>query len=199
MSTVRPQIAAGLSVGQGRVEYLSGFGNGFETEALPGALPIGRNSPQKCAYGLYAEQLSGSPFTAPRATQRALLALSHPPDGGALGPVREGRYRSVAHRARRRRSTCPSRPMRWDPIPIPDRARLVRRGRAHHHHGGRCRHARPAWARMSTSSRAPWWTSTSTMPMARCCSCRSRARCGCGPSSASSTSSRARSPSSRAA
>ena len=48
--------------------YMSGFGNGFETEALPGALPLGRNSPQKCAYGLYAEQLSGSPFTAPRTT-----------------------------------------------------------------------------------------------------------------------------------
>src|SRR6266699_6964832 len=48
--------------------YMSGFGNGFETEALPGALPIGRNSPQKCGYGLYAEQLSGSPFTAPRAS-----------------------------------------------------------------------------------------------------------------------------------
>src|SRR3712207_1160865 len=48
--------------------YMSGFGNGFETEALPGALPMGRNSPQKCPYGLYAEQLSGSPFTAPRTT-----------------------------------------------------------------------------------------------------------------------------------
>jgi homogentisate 1,2-dioxygenase len=47
--------------------YMSGFGNSFETEALPGALPIGRNSPQRVAYGLYAEQLSGSPFTAPRA------------------------------------------------------------------------------------------------------------------------------------
>src|SRR5262249_5116171 len=46
--------------------YMSGFGNSFETEALPGALPIGRNSPQRCAYGLYAEQISGSPFTAPR-------------------------------------------------------------------------------------------------------------------------------------
>ena len=45
--------------------YQTGFGNGFETEALPGALPIGRNSPQKVSYGLYAEQLSGSPFTAP--------------------------------------------------------------------------------------------------------------------------------------
>jgi hypothetical protein len=41
--------------------YQSGFGNGFETEALFGTLPIGRNSPQRCAYGLYAEQISGSP------------------------------------------------------------------------------------------------------------------------------------------
>ena len=47
-------------------DYQSGFGNTFESEALPGALPVGRNSPQRCAYGLYAEQLSGSPFTAPR-------------------------------------------------------------------------------------------------------------------------------------
>lgn len=45
--------------------YMPGFGNDFETEALPGALPQGRNSPQRCAYGLYAEQLSGTPFTAP--------------------------------------------------------------------------------------------------------------------------------------
>ena len=48
--------------------YMSGFGNSFETEALPGALPVGRNSPQRCAYGLYAEQLSGSPFTAPQSS-----------------------------------------------------------------------------------------------------------------------------------
>ncbi|MEM6441520.1 MAG: homogentisate 1,2-dioxygenase [Pseudomonadota bacterium] len=45
---------------------MPGFGNDFETEALPGALPQGRNSPQKVNYGLYAEQLSGTPFTAPR-------------------------------------------------------------------------------------------------------------------------------------
>ena len=48
--------------------YMSGFGNSFETEALAGALPVGRNSPQRCNFGLYAEQLSGSPFTAPRAS-----------------------------------------------------------------------------------------------------------------------------------
>jgi len=44
--------------------YLTGFNNEFATEALPGALPVGRNSPQKCPYGLYAEQLSGTAFTA---------------------------------------------------------------------------------------------------------------------------------------
>ena len=46
-------------------KYMPGFGNDFETEALAGALPQGMNSPQKCAYGLYAEQLSGTPFTPP--------------------------------------------------------------------------------------------------------------------------------------
>ena len=46
--------------------YMPGFGNDFETEALPEALPRGQNSPQKCNYGLYAEQLSGTAFTAPR-------------------------------------------------------------------------------------------------------------------------------------
>ena len=46
--------------------YMSGFGNDFQTEALPEALPDGQNSPQKCNYGLYGEQLSGTAFTAPR-------------------------------------------------------------------------------------------------------------------------------------
>src|SRR6202795_3875130 len=50
--------------------YQSGFGNEFATEALPGALPRGQNSPQKARYGLYAEQLSGTAFTAPRHANR---------------------------------------------------------------------------------------------------------------------------------
>jgi homogentisate 1,2-dioxygenase len=53
------------AVGPEPLEYISGFGNSFETEALPGALPQGMNSPQRCEYGLYAEQLSGTAFTAP--------------------------------------------------------------------------------------------------------------------------------------
>ena len=50
--------------------YNTGFGNEFATEALPGALPVGKNSPQKVAYGLYAEQISGTAFTAPRTENR---------------------------------------------------------------------------------------------------------------------------------
>ncbi|WP_375395038.1 homogentisate 1,2-dioxygenase [uncultured Sphingomonas sp.] len=51
-------------------EYMTGFGNHFVTEAVPGALPIGRNSPQKPPFGLYTEQLSGTAFTAPRHENR---------------------------------------------------------------------------------------------------------------------------------
>src|SRR5438046_8824620 len=59
--------------------YMPGFGNDFETEALPAVLPYGQNSPQACAYGLYAEQLSGSPFTAPRSTnERSWLYRMRP-------------------------------------------------------------------------------------------------------------------------
>ena len=61
------------------LSYQSGFGNEFATEALPGALPVGRNSPQRCPYGLYAEQLSGTSFTAPRAdNRRSWLCIRRP-------------------------------------------------------------------------------------------------------------------------
>lgn len=52
------------------LRYQTGFGNELATEALPGALPEFRNSPQRCPYGLYAEQFSGTAFTAPRHTSR---------------------------------------------------------------------------------------------------------------------------------
>ena len=79
--------------------YMSGFGNGFETEALPGALPIGRNSPQKCAYGLYAEQLSGSPFTAPRASNERSWLYRIRPTVAHFGRFEKADHRPVAHRA----------------------------------------------------------------------------------------------------
>ena len=98
--------------------YMSGFGNGFETEALPGALPVGRNSPQKPAYGLYAEQISGSPFTAPRATnERSWLYRIRPTvaNWGAFEAADIGLWRTApAHEV-----DLPPAPMRWDPFPLP--------------------------------------------------------------------------------
>lgn len=59
---------ASVAAGGNVPGYMPGFGNGFETEALPGALPPMAEQSVKCNYGLYAGQLSGSPFTAPRGT-----------------------------------------------------------------------------------------------------------------------------------
>ncbi|WP_443750025.1 homogentisate 1,2-dioxygenase [Asticcacaulis solisilvae] len=50
--------------------YMTGFGNHFATEAVPGALPVGQNAPQNVPFGLYTEQLSGTAFTAPRSENR---------------------------------------------------------------------------------------------------------------------------------
>ena len=115
--TLRPDIPA-TTVGTG---YMTGFGNGFETEALPGALPIGRNSPQKCAYGLYAEQLSGSPFTAPRTTnERSWLYRIRPTVAhwGRFERMDPGLWRTAPCSE----VEMPLAPLRWDPLPVPDGA-----------------------------------------------------------------------------
>ena len=80
-------------------DYQSGFGNTFETEALPGALPVGRNSPQRCAYGLYAEQLSGSPFTAPRVSNERSWLYRIRPTVAHWGRFTKVDVRPVAERA----------------------------------------------------------------------------------------------------
>ena len=100
--------------------YMPGFGNDFETEALEGALPIGQNSPQRCPYGLYAEQLSGSPFTAPRsANERSWLYRMRPTVRhlGDLRPIEMPYFRSAPTLGE---SRLPLAPLRWDPAPIPD-------------------------------------------------------------------------------
>ncbi|HEV3358092.1 MAG TPA: homogentisate 1,2-dioxygenase [Pseudonocardiaceae bacterium] len=102
--------------------YQSGFGNGFETEAIAGALPVGRNSPQRVAYGLYAEQLSGSPFTAPRATnKRSWLYRIRPSvlHSGRFERVDEGHWLSAPNREH----VLPIGQQRWDPVPIPSEQR----------------------------------------------------------------------------
>ncbi|WP_263262672.1 homogentisate 1,2-dioxygenase [Pseudomonas sp. RIT-PI-S] len=93
---------------------LCGFGNHFSSEALPGALPLGHNSPQRPPLGLYAEQFSGTAFTVARAEARRTWLYRIRPSalhprferlgqqlpGLAMGPVNPNR-------------------LRWDPLPIP--------------------------------------------------------------------------------
>lgn len=96
--------------------YLSGFANEFATEALPGALPVGQNSPQKAPYGLYAEQISGTAFTAPRGanrrcwTYRIRPAAMHKP----FQRIDQGLLLSTFDEV----PTPPSQ-LRWDPLPMP--------------------------------------------------------------------------------
>jgi homogentisate 1,2-dioxygenase len=100
----------------GEPGYQSGFCNEFATEALPGALPRGRNSPQRCPYGLYAEQFSGTAFTAPRhANRRSWLyrirpAVTHQP----FQRLDHARFAEPA-------PDVPVSPnqLRWDPLPPP--------------------------------------------------------------------------------
>jgi homogentisate 1,2-dioxygenase len=96
--------------------YMQGFGNSFATEALAGALPVGRNSPQRCPYGLYAEQLSGTAFTAPRSANRRswLYRILPSTVHGAFRPIDAGGWVS-RHEAG---ATSPE-PMRWNPIAPP--------------------------------------------------------------------------------
>ncbi|MFK7856873.1 MAG: homogentisate 1,2-dioxygenase [Granulosicoccus sp.] len=117
MSTPLHQAQSKPVTNTDSLSYLTGFGNDFETESLPGALPQGRNSPQKCAYGLYGEQLSGTAFTAP----------SHQNERTWCYRIRP----SVKHSGRYRKIDLPywkSAPLinpdvvslgqyRWDPIP----------------------------------------------------------------------------------
>ena len=108
-----------LTKGQS-LKYMSGFGNEFATEALPGALPVGRNSPQKVAHGLYAEKLSGTAFTAPaKENCRSWFYRIRP-------SVVHGRFEPIGRGLMRtgpldETITMPNQ-LRWDPIPLPENA-----------------------------------------------------------------------------
>ncbi|MCB1024952.1 MAG: homogentisate 1,2-dioxygenase [Acidobacteria bacterium] len=99
------------------LKYQSGFGNEFATEAVEGALPVGRNSPQKAPLGLYAEQFSGTAFTAPRAfnkrtwTYRIRPSVLHNPFAQKENQNWKSRFDEIA--------TSPNQ-LRWNAIPVPD-------------------------------------------------------------------------------
>ena len=93
--------------------YLTGFGGHFASEAVPGALPQGRNSPQRPAFGLYAEQLSGTAFTAPRHENRRswLYRLRPTADHRPFEPYSGARFFSPETGSA---PLAPNR-LRWDP------------------------------------------------------------------------------------
>ncbi|MGV8940641.1 MAG: homogentisate 1,2-dioxygenase [Lysobacter sp.] len=95
--------------------YQSGFGNEIATEALPGTLPVGRNSPQQVAHGLYAEQLTGTAFTAPRhANRRSWLYRIRPAAmHGPFAPYAQPRL----HNDFESGPVSPDQ-LRWDPLPL---------------------------------------------------------------------------------
>ncbi|MBC7415942.1 MAG: homogentisate 1,2-dioxygenase [Herminiimonas sp.] len=97
--------------------YQSGFGNAFATEALPDALPVGRNSPQRAPYGLYAEQLSGTAFTAPRHDNRRswLYRIRPAAIHGRFAPLPHAGLSAGPFAA----SATPPDQLRWDPLPLP--------------------------------------------------------------------------------
>jgi homogentisate 1,2-dioxygenase len=99
------------------LRYQSGFGNQFSSEAVEGSLPIGRNSPQKAPCGLYAELLSGSAFTAPRALNLRTWLYRRRPSVlcGAYEPLAQPALATGA----RDGVAAPPNPLRWNPIAVP--------------------------------------------------------------------------------
>jgi len=97
--------------------YQSGFGNEFASEAIAGALPHGRNSPQVVAHGLYAEQISGTAFTAPRHQNRRswLYRIRPAAMHGEFGLLPQAQFHNDF-------GTGPVTPdqLRWNPLRIPD-------------------------------------------------------------------------------
>ncbi|WP_341904502.1 homogentisate 1,2-dioxygenase [Polaromonas sp. YR568] len=100
------------------IPYLSGFGNEFASEAVAGALPQGRNSPQRAPHGLYAELLSGTAFTAPRADNRRTWMYRRQPS------VVAGAYKAYAQPLWTTGAAggvaTPPEPLRWHPLAVPE-------------------------------------------------------------------------------
>jgi homogentisate 1,2-dioxygenase len=94
-------------------EYLPGFGNQISTEAVAGALPLGRNSPQRPAFGLYAEQLSGTAFTMPRHENRRSWLYRMRPT--AEHPAYTPYYGAPRFSAGSDGGPLPPNRLRWDP------------------------------------------------------------------------------------
>ena len=113
-----PEAAHAPGTAPSALQYQSGFGNQFETEAVPGALPKGRNSPQRAPMDLYPELLSGSAFTAPRVENRRTWLYRRQPSvvTGAFHAYEQPFWTSGAAGG----VAAPPDPLRWHPFPMPD-------------------------------------------------------------------------------
>jgi homogentisate 1,2-dioxygenase len=103
----------------GESTTMTGFGNQFATEAQEGALPVGRNSPQHVPFGLYAELISGTAFTAPRAENRRTWMYRRQPS--ANHPRFDDYTGAALFSSDFALQTADPNRMRWDPIPGPDK------------------------------------------------------------------------------
>ncbi|HET9168307.1 MAG TPA: homogentisate 1,2-dioxygenase [Actinospica sp.] len=103
---------------EGEPQYQTGFGNEHQTEAVPGALPKGQNSPQQAPLGLYAEQISGTAFTQPRHVNRRTWVYRITPSARhrAFRRIDNGHLRSAPFTET---EPTPNR-LRWDPLPAPE-------------------------------------------------------------------------------
>jgi homogentisate 1,2-dioxygenase len=102
------------------LRYMPGFGNDFETETLPGSLPQGRNSPQRPAYGLYAEQFSGSPFTAPRGINERSWLYRIRPSVRHTGRFKRADYAEWKTAPNTHDHELALGQLRWNPVPMPN-------------------------------------------------------------------------------
>eukprot|EP00775_Hariotina_reticulata_P013328 gene13328-13457_t len=101
-----------------KLQYLSGFGNDFASEALEGALPVGQNNPRVCPYGLYAEQISGTAFTVPRKEQqRSWLCRIRP--SVTHEPFHPLNFPAEQLTADFSLGVVTPNQLRWRPLPIP--------------------------------------------------------------------------------
>ncbi|KAL7218312.1 hypothetical protein ACSBR2_011558 [Camellia fascicularis] len=103
------------------LEYQSGFGNHFSSEAIAGALPDRQNSPLVCPYGLYAEQISGTAFTAPRKlNQRSWLYRVKPSVTHDPFKPRVPSHEKLVSEFNQSNSSANPTQLRWKPVEIPD-------------------------------------------------------------------------------
>ena len=120
VETHRSPGEAVLAPEDGSLAYMSGFRNSFATEAVRGALPIAQNSPQRPPLGLYAEQFSGSAFTAPRSRNRRTWFYRIRPSVSHGRDFQQMDRRLLRTAPCRDESDMPITQLRWRPIPIPD-------------------------------------------------------------------------------